>query len=319
MRRWAVPAFCAGLLAFAAAAAADTWPGRPVRVIVPFAAGGSGDLAARPFAEMLSQRLGQQFVVENRAGAAGAIGVETVAKAAPDGYTLLFASSSPVLVLPQLRRTPYDPQKDFVVIARLADAIVGLGVHPGVGIRTVPELVAAAKARPGQISFGSAGVGTTTHLSGEMFKRGAGIDIVHVPYKGTGEAIADLLAGNIQMMFDVVVYPSVRAGKLVLAGVTGQVRHPDFPDVPTLTEAGLPGLDVAIQYSAYAPAGVAQATVDRLNAEIVKIAADPAFKARMLSAGLTLNAESTAEAAAHARRDYDTYGRIIRDANISIE
>jgi tripartite-type tricarboxylate transporter receptor subunit TctC len=308
-----------GLLAGALPAAADTWPSKPVKVIVPFPAGGSGDLAARPYAEMLSKKLGQQFVVENRSGAGGAIGVEATVRAPADGYTVLFASSSPVLVLPQLRKTPYEYGRDLIVVARLADAITGIGVHPSVGAKNVKELVAAAKAKPGGMSFGSAGIGTTTHLSGEVFKRAAQIDMLHVPYKGTGEAIADLLAGHIQLIFDPVIYASAKGGKLNLIGVTGSVRHPDFPEVPTLTEAGLSNAEVPIQYTAYFPAGTPAETVSALNAAIVAIAKEPEFKTRMLSAGFVLNTESVAEAAAHAKRDYDTYGQIIRAAEIKFE
>jgi len=307
------------LFVAAPALAADAWPNRPVRVIVPFPAGGSGDLTARPYAEMLTQRLGQQFIVENRAGAGGSIGVEATTRAVPDGYTVLFASSSPVLVLPQLRKTPYAYERDLVVVARLADAIVGFGAHPSTGARSAKDVAAMAKQKPGALSFGSAGIGTTTHLSGEMFKRVAGIDILHVPYKGTGEAIADLLAGHIQFMFDPVVYPSVKAGKLTLVGVTGPVRHPDYPDVPTLTEQGFAGSDVPIQYIAYAPAGTPKEIVAALNAAIVAVAQNAEFKARMLSAGFLVATETVEQATAHARADFELYGRIIKDGDIKLE
>ncbi len=306
-------------LIVAALPAAADWPERPVKVVVPFAAGGSGDAAARPFAERLSHALGQQFVVENKAGAAGTIGVESVVRAAPDGYTILFASTSPVLVVPLLRRTVYDTGRDLVPVAVLADGVTGIGAHPSLGVGTLAELVALAKRKPGEIAFGSAGLGTITHLWGEALKARAGIDLLHVPYKGISEALNDLLAGHIQLAFDLVVFPHVKAGKLKMLAVSGERRHPEFPDVPTIAEAGFPGYHVPTWYGAYVPTGTPAPIVEKLNAEILKIAATPDMEARMLALGLIVRSETPAEVAERMRRDTAAYAAIIADAKIKLE
>ena len=221
-----------------ALAQAEKWPDRPVKLILPYAPGGATDLIGRPWAERLTQAFGQTFVIENRGGASGVIGTEAASKAAPDGYTLLLTPSAPLTVQPALRKTPYDPAKSFLPVARVGDLISGFVIHPSAGIKTFQEMIEFAKKNPGKLAYGSAGQGTSSHLRLEMLKREAGIDILHVPYRGNADALNDLLANNVQMMNEINPMPHVRAGKLILLDISHHERHPDFPNVPTLFELG---------------------------------------------------------------------------------
>ncbi|MGE0697958.1 MAG: Bug family tripartite tricarboxylate transporter substrate binding protein, partial [Hyphomicrobiaceae bacterium] len=195
---------------------AAAWPERPVKLVLPYAPGGATDIIGRPWAELLTKAFGQQFVIENRGGASGMIGTEAVAKAAPDGYTFLLTPSAPLTVQPVLRKVVYDPVKSFMPVGRVGDLISGFAIHPKAGIKTFPEMIAYAKANPGKLTFGSAGQGTSSHLRIEMLKVRAGIDVLHVPYRGNADALNDLLAGNIDMMNEINPMPHVRAGKLIL-------------------------------------------------------------------------------------------------------
>ncbi len=225
-----------------ASAQAATWPNKPVKLILPYAPGGATDLIGRPWAEKLGQAFGQTFVIENRGGASGAIGTEAVTKAAPDGYTFLLTPSAPLTILPILRQVPYDPITSFMPVARVGDLISGFVVHPSVGVKTFKELLDYAKKNPGKLSFGSAGLGTSTHMRVEMLKFRAGVDILHVPYRGSADSLNDLLAGSIQMMNEINPLPHVRAGKLILLNVNSPKRSAEWPDIPTLTELGFPEL-----------------------------------------------------------------------------
>jgi tripartite-type tricarboxylate transporter receptor subunit TctC len=305
--------------AVALPAYAQTWPDKPVKLIVPYAPGGASDTIARPWGERLTQALGQQFVIENRGGAGGAIGAEAAAKAAPDGYTLLLTPNAPLSVLPQLRKTPYDPQKAFTPIGQVGDLIAGFVIHPSVGVKTMPELIAYAKKNPGKLAYGSAGLGTATHLRIEMLKYKAGIDILHVPYRGSADAIADLLPGNVQMMNEIVVLPHVKAGKLVLLGVNHSTRHPDFPDVPTLTEAGLQGADVPIWYSIWAPTGLPAAIIDKLNKTIVEIAGTDSMKQRMREINVYVPLQTPDEMRARLENDIKANAELIKAANVKLD
>jgi tripartite-type tricarboxylate transporter receptor subunit TctC len=305
--------------AMALPAYAQTWPDKPVKLIVPYAPGGASDTIARPWGERLTQALGQQFVVENRGGAGGAIGAEAAAKAAPDGYTLLLTPNAPLSVLPQLRKTPYDPQKAFTPIGQVGDLIAGFVIHPSVGVKTMPELIAYAKKNPGKLAYGSAGLGTATHLRIEMLKYKAGIDILHVPYRGSADAIADLLPGNVQMMNEIVVLPHVKAGKLVLLGVNHSARHPDFPDVPTLTEVGLQGADVPIWYSIWAPTGLPTAIIDKLNKTIVEIAGTDSMKQRMREINVFVPLQTPDEMRARLEQDIKANAELIKAANVKLD
>jgi tripartite-type tricarboxylate transporter receptor subunit TctC len=302
-----------------AAAQAAAWPARPVKLIVPYAPGGASDIIARPWAEALSQSLGQQFVVENRGGAAGMIGTEAAAKSAPDGYTFLLTPNGPLTVLPGLRQLPYDPQKDFAPVGRVGDLVCGFVIHPIVGPKTFKEMVDYAKKNPGKLNFGSAGLGSSAHMRIETLKVRAGIDIVHVPYRGSADALNDLLPGNVQMMNEINVLPHVKASKLILLNINYPTRSPDFPDVPTLTEAGLPNADVPIWFSIQAPAATPKDIIDKFNAKVVELANTDAMKKKMREISVNVPPQSTAEMTAFLKADLVANADVIRTANVKLE
>jgi len=302
-----------------AARAQANWPERPVRLILPYAPGGATDLIARPWAEKLSQAFGQQFVIENRGGAAGMIGTEAAAKATPDGYNFLLTPSAPLTALPQLRKTPYDPAKSFTPVGRVGDLVSGYVIHPSAGVRTFPEMIAYAKKNPGKLAYGSAGLGSSSHMRIETLRTKAEVDILHVPYRGTGDALNDLLAGNIHMMNEVAPIAHVRAGKLILLAITHSARHPDFPDVPTLRELGYEDADVPSWYSIQAPAGTPKQIIAKMNAKMLEIGADPEFKARMLKLNVLLPLQTPEQMARHLEEDTKAIGAVIKAANIKLE
>ena len=266
---------------------AQGYPAKPIRVIVAFPPGGIADFAARSVSQKLSENFGVPVVVENRPGAGGITGAEVVAKSAPDGYTLLVTSISHT-INPSLRKNlPFDAMRDFAPVTLITDAPNFLVVHPSLPATTVKELVALARARPGQIAYASSGAGTSTHLSGELFKSLARIDIVHVPYKGGGPAVIDLVGGHVQMMFSTLpsVLQQVRAGKLRGLAVTGARRFPGAQDFPTMIEAGVAGFEVSGWSGLFAPAGTPRDAVSRLAAEIAKILRAPELKERFFVQG----------------------------------
>lgn len=312
----------AGLLGVASAPAtaqADKWPEKPVKVILPYAPGGATDLIGRPWADKLTQEFKQQFVVENKGGASGMIGTEAAAKAPPDGYTLLLTPNSALTVITHFRKTAYDPVKSFEPIGRVGDLIGGFAVHPSVGVKSLKDLVEHAKKNPGKLAFGSAGPGTSTHLRLEMLKYRAGIDILHVPYRGSADALNDLLAGNVQMMNEINILPHVKAGKLTLLAINASQRHPEFPDTPTLSEAGYPDSDVPIWYSLWAPAGTPKDIVTKLHAKIVEIAKSDDMKAKMQAINVSLPNQTPEEMAKYLVEDIKRNGDIIKAANIKLE
>jgi tripartite-type tricarboxylate transporter receptor subunit TctC len=283
---------------FAAGAAGAAYPERPVRLVVPFPAGGGADFMARALAQKLSAQLGQPVVLDHRAGAGGTIAAEVVAGAAPDGYTLVFGTVGTHAINVSLyAKLRYDPVKDFAPVSLTHLAPRVLVVHPSVPAKTVPELIALAKAKPGELTFGSAGSGGTNHLSGELFKSMAGIDIVHVPYKGSAPASIDLLGGRITMVFDSIVAwgDHIKAGKVRALGVTSLKRSAALPDVPTIAESGLAGFDVANWLGVLAPAGTPKEVIARLNAEIKVAMADPEMQRQLAAVGID-PAYSTPEA-----------------------
>lgn len=298
--------------------AQGAWPDKPVKLIVPFAAGGGTDLVVRPWAEKLQQAFGQQFVVENRGGASGMIGTEAAVKSAADGYTFLAASNTTPINLPLLRKTPYDA-KMLVPVARLGDVVTGFVVVPKLGIKSFKEMIDYAKTNPGKLSFGSSGPGTGPHLRMEMLAYKGGISLLHVPYRGGADALTDILAGNIHMMNESATLPHVKAGKLILLNVNHSVRSADFPDVPTLTELGMPGADAPIWFSLWAPVGVPQPIMDKLNAKIVEIAKTDDMRAKLLSAGAAPVIQTQAEVIAFREADSRAMAEIIKAANIKIE
>jgi tripartite-type tricarboxylate transporter receptor subunit TctC len=302
-----------------ALAQAQSWPERTVKLIVPYAAGGASDAIARPWADKLSQAFGQQFVVENRGGASGMIGVEAAAKSAPDGYTLLMTPNAPLAVLPSLRKTPYDPVKSFDAVARAGDVINGFVIHPSVGVKTFKEMVEYAKQNPGKLTFGSSGNGTSTHLRLEMLKYKTGIDILHIPYRGGADTLNDVLPGTVHMMNEPVSLPHAKAGKLILLNVNSQVRHPDFPDVPTLTELGVTGADVPIWFSMFAPAGTPKDIISKLNAKMQEIAKTDDMKTKLMAVNAVAPLQSPEDMAKHLLDDIKANAELIKSANIKIE
>ena len=301
-----------------ATAQVANWPERPVKCIIPYAPGGGSDLIGRPWAEALSQAFGQQFVVENRGGAGGMIGTEAVAKAPPDGYTLLFTPNATLTVLPHLRKTPYDASK-FVPCGRTGDFVTGFSINAQVGPKTFAEMIDYAKKNPGKLSYGSAGLGTATQLRLEMLKYRAGIDILHVPYRGSADALNDLLPNNVQMMNEINTIPHVKAGKLHLLNINNPTRHWDFPDIPTLTELGYPNSDVPIWYSVQGPPGMPQEIAEKLNAKMLELAKTEAIKKALVNVSAALPPQTTKEMAAFFENDSKANADVIKAASIKLE
>ncbi|MGE0223173.1 MAG: Bug family tripartite tricarboxylate transporter substrate binding protein [Acetobacteraceae bacterium] len=297
---------------------AENWPTRPVKLILPYAPGGATDVMARPWAEKLTQAFGHPFVIDNRGGASGAIGTEAAARSTPDGYTFLFTPGATLTVLPQLRKVNYDSRKDFVPVARVGDLVCGFVILPSLGINSIKDLVDYAKKNPGKLAYGSAGLGTYSQMRIEMLKVRAGIDILHVPYRGSADALNDLLAGHVQIMNEINVLPHVRSGKLKLLNINYSTRHPDFPDVPTLAEQGYPGADVSIQYALMAPTGTPKDIIDILNRKVVEIAKTPEMIARMREINVVVPVQTPEEMAVTQEQETVTNGKLIAEAKISI-
>jgi len=302
-----------------ASAQAASWPDKPVKLILPYAPGGATDLIARPWADVLSKAFGQQFVIENRGGAGGMIGTEAAAKSPADGYTLLLTPNATLSVLPSMRQTPYDPIKSFAPVARVGDLVCGFVIHPSTGIKTMKDLIDYAKKNPGKLIYGSAGLGTATHLRIETLKFRAGIDILHVPYRGSADALNDLLPGTVQMMNEINVLPHVKAGKLNLLAINHSARNPEFPETPTLTEAGIANADVPIWYSIFAPAGTPADIVAKLNAKVVELVKTDEMQAKMRSINVQVPIQTPAEMADFLVADIKRNAEVIKAANIKLE
>jgi len=305
--------------AFSAASQAQTWPSKPIKIVVNFPPGGAADQIARSVAQPLQQALGQNVVVENRAGSGGNLGGDAVAKSPPDGYTLLMSSGGMVSVNPHIyARMPFDPAKDLVPVAAAARVLVFLVVRTESPSKDFKAFLADLKANPGQRSFGSPGNGSSPHLATEMMKSQTGTFAVHVPYRGAAPALTDLLGGQLDFLFDPgIAIPHVRSGKLRMIAVGSPQRSPLFPDVPTLDELGLKGFDADTVFGFYAPAGTPEAIVTRLNTEINRILATPALKERITALGGVPAPMSPAEFAAKAAEDSKRFGAIIRERKIS--
>ena len=299
--------------ALAGPAAAQTYPSRAVRLIVPFGAGGPADVYARYMGQQLSEALKQPFVVENRPGAGAVIGTDEAAKAAPDGHTLLMMSNAHTTNETLIPNKTYKLMRDFVPVAPINSSDLVLVVHPAVPARNVTELVALAKARPGALNYASSGPGTPYHMAGELFKVMSGTDIVHVPHRGSGEARNNVIGGHVQMMLDAVttMAPNVEAGKVRALGTTGPRRSEVLPNVPTITEAGVPGYDATIWLGIMAPAGTPQPIVDRLNAEINKVLTRPDVKDNWSKQGAVPTVMSPAEFAVHLRGDIEKWAKVV--------
>ncbi|PHM20754.1 MAG: ABC transporter substrate-binding protein [Curvibacter sp. PD_MW3] len=300
------------------AAHAQSWPSKPIKVVVNFPAGGAADQIARAVAQPLQEALGQPVVIDNRGGSGGNIGGDVVAKAPADGYTLLMSSGGMVSVNPHIYpKMPFDPAKDLVPVASAARVLVYLTVRPTLPVNNIKEFLAYVKANPGKLSYGSPGNGSSPHLAGEMMKSQAGLYTVHVPYRGAAPALQDLLAGQIDYAFDPGIgLNQVRAGKLKLLAVGSLHRSPQFPDVPTLDEAGLKGFDADTVFGFYAPAGTPAAVINRLNSEINKTLSQPAVKERIAGLGGVVLPLTPAQFNAKAAEDSKRFGAIIKERKI---
>ena len=304
------------------AMAADAFPAKPVRIVVPFAAGGSTDILARNIAQKLNEALRSPVIVENRPGAGALIGAEYVAKAAPDGYTLLMGTNTTHAVAPHLySKMPYHALNDFAPVAEIAYNPQFLDVHPSIPVRSVKELVALARSRPGQLNYGSAGQGSTSHMAMELFRSMAKVNLTHVPYKGSGPALIDVLGGHLSMMFDVVLttLPHMKSGKLRVLGVSSLSRVDVAPEVPTIAETGLPGYEALVWFGLFAPAGTPGEIVNRLSGEVGRIVQQPALKETFTVQGLTPVGSNSTQFAAKVAKDHATWGKVIREAGIKLD
>ena len=305
-----------------AATIAQTWPSRPLKFVAPFPPGGPVDLLARLIGQKISEKSGQPVLIENKPGAAGNLGIEQVAKSAPDGTTFLHVPAGNITINATLMRDmPFNWERDFTAVTMIASAPNLLVVHPSVPAATVKELIAHARANPGKLTYGSPGIGSGLHLSGDLFRREAGIDIAHVPYKGTVQAMNDLIGGQITMMFGALptLLPQVKAGKLRAIAVTSSQRSNTATDIPTIAESGLAGFDVSSWYAIMAPARTPPDMVNALADEVRRIVALPDVRQTLAAQGLTPVAMAPAEFAAQIRRETATWAKIIRDANIKAE
>lgn len=305
----------------AAQAAEMKYPLRPVRMLVSYPPGGPSDLTARLAAPHLSEALGQQFIIDNRGGAGGTLAVGLLTQAAPDGYTLLMSAGGEIVIAPNLRlKLPYDPTKDIIPISRVGSSQLALVVHPSVAAKSVKELVALARAKPGSINFASAGSGSTAHLAGEQFKFLAGIDIVHIAYKGAGPALTDLIAGQVQMLISAYssAFPHIKAGKLRALGVTGSKRIASAPDLPTIAET-VSGYEVLSWYGLHAPKGTPQVIINRLHREMAAMARKPDIAERLTALGIEPEGNSPQEFLAQIKVEIAGWGKVINAAKIPKE
>jgi len=310
------------MLCFAGLACAQAYPSRPVKVIVPWTPGQATDIAARVVAQKLQDAFGQAFVIDNKPGAGGAIGSDAVAKSAPDGYTLLAASSGPLSIMPNLQKVPYEPLRDLAPISLVAATPFALVVHPSFPANNAKEFIALVKANPGKYTFSSSGTGATAHLFTELFNSMAGIEARHVPYKGSSPAITDIINGQITYTVETVAATvgHIKSGRLKTFGVSTARRTGAMPDVPPLAEtAGLPGYDVAAWIGYAAPGGTPRDILARISTEIQKALRSEELKERMVNVGLDPVSSTPDEMAAFMRRELDRYAAIIRNANIKIE
>ena len=331
MKNLTLLALCGAVLAGgysqAMAQAASTgsgqaFPTKPIRIVVPFPAGGNADIFARVFAQKLGDAWKQTLVVDNRAGAAGIIGTQSVAKSPADGYTLLFGTTGTHTTNPAVyAKLPYDPVKDFAPVSNFADSPFLLVVHPSIPVGSLKDLIALAKARPGQLDYASFGIGSSAHLAGEMLRTMAGINIMHVAYKGGPPALTDLIGGHVALMFNSLpaVLPQVKSGKLHALALAAARRNPTLPDMPTFAEAGLPNFEAGSWYGILAPAGTPREVVTRLHAETVRMLALPDVKQRLAAEGSEGIGNTPEEFAAQIQRDAARWAKVARDAKIPLQ
>lgn len=301
-----------------ALAQAPAWPAKPVRILVAFPAGGGTDATARAYADKLSAALGQQFVVENRVGASGLIGHEACAKANNDGYTLCVNTLGALGLLPNVRKVPYDPLKDFAAIGRVTDALFGFASHPKMPWKTMAEFVAHAKANPGKVTLANSGVGTITHLAGETMAAGLGLQLTMVPYKGGVEQLQDALAGHVDMMYEGNIFPHIKAGKLVGLAVSTPFRHPHFPDIPTMAEV-MPNWDMPSWFAFMAPAGIPAGIAEKLSPILNQISDMADVQERVLAMGLKTVKDTPAGLDADLRKQHANFGALVKKLGIKAE
>ena len=322
MLRAVLTVACGATLAFAAAAQSQEFPTKAVTIVVPWPAGGPTDIAARPLAKGLSENLGQPFVIDNRAGASGNIGSGIVARAKPDGYTLLITSSSPIVINPSIyKKMPLDPQKDLAPITNLLRVPLVLVVNPSLPVNNLKELIAHIKAQDGKFQYASSGSGTPQHMTTELMKTQAGLDMVHVPYKGSAPAITDVLGGHLPMMFDstIAIMPHIQSGKVKPIAVTGAQRSPLLPDVPTFSEAGMPGFESYAWYGFFAPAGTPKEIVDKLNAEARKVMDSPEYQRVLTDTGSENVGTSAEEFARFVEAEAAKWSKVAKESGATVD
>ena len=305
----------------AVSALAQDYPTRPVRIVIPLSPGGTTDVPGRIIAQKLSEALGQQFFVENRAGAGGTIGTDYVAKSRPDGYTLLL-TASPFVIAPHVyKNMPYDALGDFAPVIRIASGPYVLVVHPSLGVNSVKELIVLAKKEPGKIDFASSGNGGAQHLVTELFMYMTGIKLNHVPYKGSGPAQQDLMSGIIKVSFvgTPIAIPHMKSGRLKALGVSTAGRSPEMPDVPTIAEAGVPGYEAIVWIGMLAPAGTPREIVARLNGEIGRLIRTDDVKRLLAPTGMEPDPDTPAQFGAYLKADYDKWGKVVRDSGATVQ
>jgi tripartite-type tricarboxylate transporter receptor subunit TctC len=312
----------AGLLLVAAdGVAAQAYPVKPLRMIVPFPPGGATDILGRYIGLRLGEIFGQQFVVENRGGANGTLGLDVASKAAPDGYTLVIGQTGNLTISPSLAKLGYDPVRDFTPLTMLVSAAHLITIHPSLPARSLKELVALAKARPGQLSYASSGSGSPGHLGVELFKRMAGIDMVHVPYKGATPGFTDLMAGHVQLYFTSLLSTQqfIRTGRVRVLAVGSAQRLPAMPDLPTIAESGYPGFEVSSWWGALGPAGLPKEIVARLNGEILKIMSTADARDRMAALGADIVTGTPEQFAAYIKAETAKWGQLIKESGAKID
>jgi len=305
----------------ASVAGAQDYPVKPVRVILSVPAGATPDVTARLVTPGLANVLGQPMVVDNRGGAGGLIGAEIVSKATPDGYTIFISSPGALTILPHLRKVPYDTLKDFVPVSLISVGPFVLVTHPSVPVDSVKSLIALAKAQPGKLNGASAGNGTANHLALELFKQMAGVDITHVPYKGAPQAVTDVLAGHIQMTFNSIapIIAHIRAGRMKVLGVASSKRSSQLPEVPTISEAGVPGFEAENWFGLFVPAQTPKKIIARLNEAIVRVMRSPEIQKQFIALGAEPVGNSPEEFAAFVRRDMEKYARVVRISGAKLD
>ena len=319
MRRAALAALAAAALLSAPAFAQDAWPAKPVTIVVPYPPGGSADVLARALGQKLGEALKQTVVVENRAGAATAIGARDVSRAAPDGYTLLLGTVTSQAINPAVNKVGYDPVAGFTAIAPIGSIPFVLVAHPAVPAAGVADAIALAKQKPGELTYASAGPGSSNHLAGELFANSARVKLLHVPYKGSAPALNDVLAGHVSLMFDLeaTALPHLRDGKLKALAVTGTQRSERLPNVPTMAESGLPGYAVSAWFGLFGPAGLPPAVVDRLNAEVTSTLRVPDMRRRLQDLGVEPDAAAPAAYAAFVRAEAAKWNQTVKAAGLT--